>query len=351
MNRLDHIQKTLLQNIRDNFLLNDVSFVLLDYNSSDGLEDWIQQDLGEYIDLGILTYYKTLTPQVYNRSHSRNMVFKLANSKLVCNLDADNYLGKGFASFMTNEFNTHDDTIFYTSDLYTRDIVGRVVLQKEDFLNVKGYNEIFSGYGFEDVELIYRLKEKGLQHKFFYERKYYDAIVHSHKERLSEESMSKNLDKIYLSYISPYETEFLLLKKDSTFEKGLLVNNIHLNANSKDSSQECFWRSFDEKSQVILLDAVEGSWVEYNEYVVFLGKDNESKVIKKEGNKLLYESSVFYEFVGADNIIFFSFLLIGAKNFKQYTDFKKGKEEINSNGFGKGIVYKNFDYSNPIQIL
>lgn len=59
MNRLSHLQETLPKNIHDNYLLGDVEFVLLDYNSSDGLESWVKNDMKKYIDLGILSYYKT----------------------------------------------------------------------------------------------------------------------------------------------------------------------------------------------------------------------------------------------------------------------------------------------------
>lgn len=100
MNRLKHLQETLEKNILDNFLVDEVEFVVLDYNSQDGLEEWIAQSMMKYIEMGILVYYRTTEPAYYRRSHSRNMVFRLAEGEVVCNLDADNYLGRGFAEFM-----------------------------------------------------------------------------------------------------------------------------------------------------------------------------------------------------------------------------------------------------------
>lgn len=93
MNRLKHLQETLEKNILDNFLVDEVEFVVLDYNSQDGLEEWIAQSMMKYIEMGILVYYRTTEPAYYRRSHSRNMVFRLAEGEVVCNLDADNYLG------------------------------------------------------------------------------------------------------------------------------------------------------------------------------------------------------------------------------------------------------------------
>ena len=71
MNRLSHIQETLVKNMEDNFSPNEVEFILLDYNSTDGLEEWVKT-LQNYIDIGILHYYRTDIPTHYHRSHSRN---------------------------------------------------------------------------------------------------------------------------------------------------------------------------------------------------------------------------------------------------------------------------------------
>ena len=53
MNRLKHLQETLEKNILDNFLVDEVEFVVLDYNSQDGLEEWIAQSMMKYI-IGLL---------------------------------------------------------------------------------------------------------------------------------------------------------------------------------------------------------------------------------------------------------------------------------------------------------
>ena len=55
MNRLKHLQETLEKNILDNFLVDEVEFVVLDYNSQDGLEEWIAQSMMKYIEMGILS--------------------------------------------------------------------------------------------------------------------------------------------------------------------------------------------------------------------------------------------------------------------------------------------------------
>jgi len=91
MNRLQHIQKTLIKNIENNFQIDNVEFILLDYNSVDGLEEWVKEYLKKYISLGVLKYYKTTSPQYYQRAHSRNMAFYeedpfLDNECINCNV-------------------------------------------------------------------------------------------------------------------------------------------------------------------------------------------------------------------------------------------------------------------------
>lgn len=62
MNRLHHLEQTLLTNILDNADYPDLEFVLLDYNSTDQLEQYVKTSLQQYIDNGTLVYYKTNGP-------------------------------------------------------------------------------------------------------------------------------------------------------------------------------------------------------------------------------------------------------------------------------------------------
>ena len=348
MNRLRHLQKTLLENIKDNDLAEDIEFLILDYNSSDGLEDWVKQNFIKHINSGLLVYYRNITPAIYDRSHSRNMAFKLSNSEIVCNLDADNYSGNGFAFFLMENFKKNNN-VFYTSDLSIRDIGGRIAMLKDDFIRVRGYNEIFSGYGFEDVDIVTRLNKNGIKQNIFYNREFYRAIKHSHKERVSEESLFKNWHKAYLSYISPFKTMYVLLKKDFTVETGLLINNKEMNANLN-ILEDPFSSCFDEKFQTVLTDFVEGFWKESKENIIIV-VDEKEQLFKKDGQVLTNNKYIYYELEDAYIENIFLLLLIGAKNFKDYIDFVISKKEVNSNGFGIGTVYKNFDYSKPIFII
>ena len=113
MNRLHHIKKTLPQNIEDNAAYPDLEFILLDYNSTDGLEEWVKNNMQEYIISGRLKYYKTSEPVFFDRSHSRNLMFKLAAGDILCNIDADNYTGLAFADYVNEMFYQKKNVYFF----------------------------------------------------------------------------------------------------------------------------------------------------------------------------------------------------------------------------------------------
>ena len=91
MNRLSDIQHTLPANIEAEQSYPDLEFVLLDYNSSDGLGDWVRSEMMGHIESGRLVYYRTEEPQFFNFSHSRNVAMRLATGEIINNVDADNY--------------------------------------------------------------------------------------------------------------------------------------------------------------------------------------------------------------------------------------------------------------------
>lgn len=341
MNRLNHLQETLPKNIHDNYLLGEVEFVLLDYNSSDGLENWIKNDMKKYIDLGILSYYKTFEPNYYLRSHSRNVVFRLSKGNIVCNLDADNFLGSGFAKEMINEF-ANEINIFYTSDLQSTDAFGKVCLLKKDFIDIKGYDESFIGYGHEDADLFSRLEKIGLRHLYYENQKYYVAIKHSKLERIRNEPAYNNLYLIYISYINPYTSEILLLYNDSTFESGILVDSKLLLLQKSSAN---FVTSGNDR--VILKNNIKkGKWKRESKNIITAVLKNDDIFIDTDCKSFSTPNGMhFYKVIEEDLRVSIIVLMSMALNERKSIN-KDSK--INKNGFGICNVYKNFNYSDPI---
>lgn len=331
MNRLSHIKQTLERNIEDNNLPERVLFVLLDYNSTDGLDEWVKM-LQNYIDIGILQYYRTNAPMHYHRSHSRNMAFRLANAEIICNLDADNYLGKGFAEYILNEYDKSvDGYIFITSSLNSRDVFGRLCIRTQDFYTVRGYNESLDGYGVEDLELFDRLLQSGLHQKTFLNEAFHRAIYHPSLERIINEKRYQQFDSLYLAYEKTYKVNFLILYTDGLYESGSLINQELCNFNHNKHFENVIELLFDGIYRILLESPL----------------SREQWMLSKD--EIININDLTYYKIKDDNVIAeFITHLSDAINFDIVQQIRKEKKMINPNGFGQGIVYKNFDYTTPI---
>lgn len=353
MNRLSHVKETLEKNIIDNNLPEEVQFVLLDYNSSDGLEKWVKS-LKKYFDSDILAYYRTNSPTEFLRSHSRNMSFRLANADIVCNLDADNYLGKGFAKYIVDKFDKNKEKdVFVTSNCSVRDTFGRFCVYKDDFMKIRGYNEALAGYGVEDLELFYRFIKSNYHQDFFEDPAFYKVISHPHEDRISQEYRYKNLQEAFISYISPYKTSFIILYKEYACESGILINNMLYYYNVYEAFPNLIERCFDEKYRIMLYEPLRnGKWIEKQDNIE-ININETSLLYKQNASQIEVDNTVFYKVKDKNTLSELIMHLSDAIN------YNKAKEElynnniknvINPNGFGQGVVYKNFNYSNPIYL-
>lgn len=221
MNRLSHLQQTLPQNIEDNLMYSNVEFILLDYSSTDGLSTWIEENMQVYLATGILKYYHVENATYFNRSHSRNLAFKLSTGDIVCNLDADNYTGENFANYINEHLQNPTDYLVadYKKEIYyIRDVVGRIALHKTVFEEVKGYCEEMQGYGFEDNDFYQRLQSIGKKEIVIQNLKYLKAIQHSDEFRVNNEKISSEIDRFYIHYSSLNFSEVYLLFKNGQFQ-------------------------------------------------------------------------------------------------------------------------------------
>lgn len=188
MNRLDDLSKTLIKNIEDNLDYPKIEFLVLDYNSKDGLDRWIKKETFSYIEKGILNYYRTEDPKHYQMGHSRNIAFKLANGDIVNNVDCDNFIQKGFIEYINILANQQKELAIFAKS--RRRLRGRLGFYKHEFINILGgYDESFDGYGYDDHDLMNRALSLGFTFMPF--RKYID-LVEDHKKHKTENFKNKN---------------------------------------------------------------------------------------------------------------------------------------------------------------
>lgn len=168
MNRLSHVKKTLIRNIEHNLSYPDVEFVLLDYNSSDGLESWVRDTCQKYMESGVLKYHRTTKPRHFHMAHAKNMAHGLATGDILCSLDADNFTNKHFAFFINFIHEKNKDCVGVSAwgnhkKSRLSDFGGRIVISRENFKRVGGYDENFIGWGYEDLDFKQRAVDLGLK--------------------------------------------------------------------------------------------------------------------------------------------------------------------------------------------
>jgi cellulose synthase/poly-beta-1,6-N-acetylglucosamine synthase-like glycosyltransferase len=189
MDRLHHLSRTLPRNLADNLDYPDIEIVLLDYNSTDGLEAWAKQELRTWIEAGRLVYFKTTDPGYFHRSHARNLAFRLATGEIVCTIDADNFTGRGFAHYVNERFDRYDRSYlrpdFEGAHVRLTDAFGRICVRKQDFLRIEGYDEQLADYGFEDLDLCRRLEKGGLTPRFIEDDGFLSYIHHGNRDRVA----------------------------------------------------------------------------------------------------------------------------------------------------------------------
>jgi len=350
-NRLHHFKETLPKNIDDNKDYPNLQFVILDYNSGDGLELWMKKNMENHILSGRVIYYRTTEPEFFKRSHSRNMAFLLADGDIVCNIDADNFTGREFAKYINSQFDAVEN-IFLSAHGNNKqpDLLGRICCRKSDFNSIGGYDEQMEGYGFEDFDLINRLNLVGLKKIIINNPDFLNAMEHSDKERISGEKNLNMLSQLYISYLTPSKSDVLILFKDSTYNLGKLIDC--KTAHSSDyrfaanpvpyeyeyTLQEKKWR--------------EGAWTE-NESAIVLRKENEDELVcqKFQQGILKRKSQKYLQITDeemVDNIIFFHSQFVNRN--KMRDNLVQKKIRLSDQQPGKGIVYKNFNYDQVIVI-
>jgi len=159
MNRLDQIALTLLTNLKNNNNKN-VEFILVDFNSSDGLKEYILEnnDFKKYLDTKQLKYYFTNKLKYWHASIAKNTAHNFATGKIVVNLDCDNYIGENGGNFIIDIFKENNYNIIFSQskNIYGSGTFGRISLLKVHFINLGGYDESFYPMGYQDTDLINR---------------------------------------------------------------------------------------------------------------------------------------------------------------------------------------------------
>jgi hypothetical protein len=165
--RAQHIEQTLPRNLADNFHYPHAKFLILDYNSQDQLISYLRRTYHSPIDSGRLVVYSFPEGKSFKMAHAKNMAHRcgiLEGADILVNLDADNFTGPGFATYIADQFQKGSDIFLWArmvKGLMPRGIHGRIVVSRHAFLNVGGYDEKYESWGPDDKDFNTRLQRLG----------------------------------------------------------------------------------------------------------------------------------------------------------------------------------------------
>lgn len=188
-NRLYHLSQTLPLNLMATSSYKDIEFVIVDYNSEDGMYDWAKKHLVYWEKLGILKYCRTKIPKYFSAAHAKNIAYKNSSGDVICNIDADNFIVEGFCEYILDTFTKNKNCILSSS---SQDVsgnhgcCGKITIKKEDFFSVNGYDENqYLGWGWDDVSLRYRAEKHNNLLVVEGDEKFNSVISHDNNVRTS----------------------------------------------------------------------------------------------------------------------------------------------------------------------
>ncbi len=142
-------------------------FVLLNYNSGDGLLDYVTTQHAADLASGRLVLYSHFEPQKFHMAHAKNMAHRLGireGADILVNLDADNFTGPGFDAWLLEQFPRKGEYFAWSKmvksgpDRMDRGITGRIAVTRNAFLMVGGYDEKHCDWGPDDEDFKCRLR-------------------------------------------------------------------------------------------------------------------------------------------------------------------------------------------------
>lgn len=223
MNRLHHLKQTLPANLSGNTRAS-TRFLVLDYNSNDGLQEYIIETFSEELKSGRLEYHRYAQAKYFSHSHSRNLAVKITDAEIVCNVDADNFTGPGFDTFLQEKFALYPRAVVSglsnSQNIYGA--FGRMATRKKHFQEIGGYDESFEGYGFEDYDLVSRLEKNSLEKVIIEEPSFLQSLAHDNSDRVAREWTADQLQVLYRQQVSDSIQVLLYLFRDNTMHYGVV---------------------------------------------------------------------------------------------------------------------------------
>ena len=168
--RRSYAERTLPHNLQIASGWPDVEFVLLDYGSTDRFVDFVR---------GLpcrqqIRYFRYDTAGPFHCSHAKNLAHVLAEGRVVCNLDIDNFL---HPDSIKELLGLKEGVVLHGLDptpilrfvigakprIGSNGSHGRISMTRATFVRLRGYDEAMERMGYQDVDLLRRATVRGMK--------------------------------------------------------------------------------------------------------------------------------------------------------------------------------------------
>ena len=178
--RFEYLQKTLLQNLKDNEedRLN-IEFILMDFHESDEVMHWIREIFPKEIGQGYLKYFRAKM-QGWSAPLAKNTAHYVASGSILTNLDCDNFTGREGGRFVLEQYYKEESNLMlWQFSRVRRDgSYGRMSFYQQAFEDLGGYDEGLMEMGFQDNDLMLRALKMGVKRIERNDKLYNKAIKH-----------------------------------------------------------------------------------------------------------------------------------------------------------------------------
>jgi glycosyltransferase involved in cell wall biosynthesis len=154
MSRLAHLQETLPTALAQ----SRASCVVVDYSCPQHCGNWIEQTCRT------VRVVRVPNRDRFSPAHARNIGAEAANAPWICFFDADVALDLSFTDAMLPRLRPGH---YYRAHPYRDELCGTVICSRDDFARAGGYDVVFQGWGWEDVDLYDRFRLLGLREEGF----------------------------------------------------------------------------------------------------------------------------------------------------------------------------------------
>ena len=150
MGRLEHLRQSLPRLASHSGL----ACLVVDYGCPQACGDWVEQNHPQ------VQVVRADAVRHFSVSRARNLGARAATTPWICFMDADTLVGPTFAADLRAACS---DNSFLLLSPWQEQLTGLVACRLDSFNRIGGYDELFEGWGSEDLDLYWRLRRSGCQ--------------------------------------------------------------------------------------------------------------------------------------------------------------------------------------------